>query len=194
MSRAVLLLDVLTHDAQAARPAAQAIRLEITEELHDAPLTADPETVNPSFPATTSSGDLAAGFAAAPVTVARCRWPRSRAARPAARPGLGGHRRPPRVAQLRRGRGGPRHHRGPGLRRLRQPRLAENHVAARADVELIDAAWLDGHDPGLNPMGSKGIGSPAAIVHAVWHATGVRVRDLPVRLDKLLGVPGWITP
>jgi xanthine dehydrogenase YagR molybdenum-binding subunit len=42
-------------------------------------------------------------------------------------------------------------------------------------------------------MGSKGIGeigivgSPAAIVNAVWHATGVRVRDLPVRLDKLLG-------
>jgi xanthine dehydrogenase YagR molybdenum-binding subunit len=44
----------------------------------------------------------------------------------------------------------------------------------------------------VNPMGSKGIGeigivgSPAAIVNAIWHATGVRVRDLPVRLDKLL--------
>jgi xanthine dehydrogenase YagR molybdenum-binding subunit len=63
----------------------------------------------------------------------------------------------------------------------------------RADVERIDAAWLDERDDKVNPMGSKGIGeigivgSPAAIVNAVWHATGIRVRDLPVRLDKLLG-------
>jgi xanthine dehydrogenase YagR molybdenum-binding subunit len=70
--------------------------------------------------------------------------------------------------------------------------LAGYHIPAHADVESIDAAWLDEHDPAVNPMGSKGIGeigivgSPAAIVNAVWHATGVRVRDLPVRLDKLL--------
>jgi xanthine dehydrogenase YagR molybdenum-binding subunit len=71
--------------------------------------------------------------------------------------------------------------------------FAEYHVPANADVEWIDAAWVDEDDPALNPMGSKGIGeigivgSPAAIVNAVWHATGVRVRDLPIRLDKLLG-------
>jgi xanthine dehydrogenase YagR molybdenum-binding subunit len=70
--------------------------------------------------------------------------------------------------------------------------LAEYHIPAHADVESIEAAWLDEHDPAVNPMGSKGIGeigivgSPAAIVNAVWHATGIRVRDLPVRLDKLL--------
>ncbi|WP_328476151.1 xanthine dehydrogenase family protein molybdopterin-binding subunit [Actinoplanes sp. NBC_00393] len=71
--------------------------------------------------------------------------------------------------------------------------LAGYHIPAHADVEQIDAAWLDETDDQINPMGSKGIGeigivgSPAAIVNAVWHATGVRVRDLPVRLDKLLG-------
>jgi xanthine dehydrogenase YagR molybdenum-binding subunit len=70
--------------------------------------------------------------------------------------------------------------------------LAEYHVPAHADVEWIDAAWISEDDPQVNPMGSKGIGelgivgSPAAIVNAVWHATGVRIRDLPVRLDKLL--------
>ncbi len=70
--------------------------------------------------------------------------------------------------------------------------LAEYHVPAHADIESIDAAWLDERDRTVNPMGSKGIGeigivgSPAAIVNAVWHATGIRVRDLPVRLDKLL--------
>jgi xanthine dehydrogenase YagR molybdenum-binding subunit len=70
--------------------------------------------------------------------------------------------------------------------------LAEYHIPAHADVESIDAAWLDETDDQINPMGSKGIGeigivgSPAAIVNAVWHATGIRVRDLPVRLDKLL--------
>jgi xanthine dehydrogenase YagR molybdenum-binding subunit len=70
--------------------------------------------------------------------------------------------------------------------------LAEYHVPAHADVEWIDADWIAERDGELNPMGSKGIGeigivgSPAAIVNAVWHATGVRVRDLPVRLDKLL--------
>jgi xanthine dehydrogenase YagR molybdenum-binding subunit len=70
--------------------------------------------------------------------------------------------------------------------------LAEYHVPAHADVEWIDADWIAERDGELNPMGSKGIGeigivgSPAAIVNAVWHATGVRVRDLPVRLDKLV--------
>jgi xanthine dehydrogenase YagR molybdenum-binding subunit len=74
--------------------------------------------------------------------------------------------------------------------------LAEYHIPAHADVEQIDAAWIDEQDEQINPMGSKGIGeigivgSPAAIVNAVWHATGIRVRDLPVRLDKLLAVRG----
>jgi len=70
--------------------------------------------------------------------------------------------------------------------------LAEYHVPVNADVRDIEAVWLEEDDEHLNPMGGKGIGeigivgSPAAIVNAVWHATGVRVRDLPVLLDDVL--------
>ena len=70
--------------------------------------------------------------------------------------------------------------------------LAQYHVPANADVLDIDAVWVDEHDDQLNPMGSKGIGeigivgTAAAIANAVHHATGHRVRDLPIRLDKLL--------
>lgn len=71
--------------------------------------------------------------------------------------------------------------------------LAEYHIAANADVRDVQAHWIDEHDEHVNPMGSKGIGeigivgTAAAIVNAVWHATGIRVRDLPVTADKLLG-------
>ncbi len=71
--------------------------------------------------------------------------------------------------------------------------LAEYHIAVNADVGAIDVHWIDEHDPHVNPLGAKGIGeigmtgTAAAIANAVYHATGVRVRDLPVRLDKLLG-------
>lgn len=70
--------------------------------------------------------------------------------------------------------------------------LAEYHVAANADVGDIEAVWLDVPDPYANPMGSKGIGeigitgTAAAVSNAVHHATGVRVRDLPITLDKVL--------
>ncbi|MDP9345155.1 MAG: xanthine dehydrogenase family protein molybdopterin-binding subunit [Actinomycetota bacterium] len=71
--------------------------------------------------------------------------------------------------------------------------LAGYHVACHADVEDMDAAWVDETDANLNPMGSKGIGeigivgTAAAIANAVFHATGARVRDLPIRLDRVLG-------
>jgi xanthine dehydrogenase YagR molybdenum-binding subunit len=70
--------------------------------------------------------------------------------------------------------------------------LAEYHIAANADVTSVEAHWLDEHDPYVNVMGSKGIGeigivgTAAAVANAIYHATGVRVRDLPVTLDKLL--------
>jgi len=70
--------------------------------------------------------------------------------------------------------------------------LAQYHVPACADVIDIDAAWVDEDDSDLNPMGSKGIGeigivgTAAAIANAVHHATGKRVRDLPIRLDRLI--------
>jgi xanthine dehydrogenase YagR molybdenum-binding subunit len=52
--------------------------------------------------------------------------------------------------------------------------------------------WIDESEPNLGPVGAKGIGelgivgTAAAIANAVYHATGIRVRDLPIRLDKLL--------
>ena len=70
--------------------------------------------------------------------------------------------------------------------------FAEYHIPTNADVGEMDVAWVDEHDTHVNPMGSKGIGeigicgSPAAIANAVYHATGVRVRDLPITPDKLL--------
>ncbi len=70
--------------------------------------------------------------------------------------------------------------------------LAGYHIAAHADVQDIEAVWIDEEEPGLGPAGAKGIGevgivgTAAAIASAVYHATGIRVRDLPIRLDKLL--------
>ncbi len=70
--------------------------------------------------------------------------------------------------------------------------FATYHIAANADVGSIEVAWVEEEDPYVNPMGSKGIGelgivgTAAAIANAVYHATGIRVRDLPITLDKLL--------
>ncbi|MFI7701097.1 xanthine dehydrogenase family protein molybdopterin-binding subunit [Nonomuraea sp. NPDC049480] len=70
--------------------------------------------------------------------------------------------------------------------------LAQYHVPACADVESIEAVWLDEQDDALNPMGCKGIGeigivgTAAAVGNAVHHATGHRVRDLPITPAKIL--------
>jgi xanthine dehydrogenase YagR molybdenum-binding subunit len=70
--------------------------------------------------------------------------------------------------------------------------LATYHVPVNADVRRIDVDFIDEEDPDLGPAGVKGIGelgivgSAAAVANAVHHATGVRVRDLPIRLEKLL--------
>jgi xanthine dehydrogenase YagR molybdenum-binding subunit len=70
--------------------------------------------------------------------------------------------------------------------------LAGYHVAANADVQSINAAWVEDESGELNPSGVKGVGeigivgTAAAIANAVWHATGLRVRDLPLRLDRVL--------
>ncbi|MEU7586753.1 xanthine dehydrogenase family protein molybdopterin-binding subunit [Micromonospora sp. NPDC049230] len=72
--------------------------------------------------------------------------------------------------------------------------LATYHITGCADVESIEAYWLDERDDELNPAGVKGlgeigiVGAAAAVANAVHHATGVRIRDLPIRLDKLIGV------
>jgi xanthine dehydrogenase YagR molybdenum-binding subunit len=70
--------------------------------------------------------------------------------------------------------------------------LASYHIAACADAARLEAVWIDEHDPHLNPMGAKGVGeigivgTAAAIANAVHHATGIRVRALPIRLDRLV--------
>jgi xanthine dehydrogenase YagR molybdenum-binding subunit len=70
--------------------------------------------------------------------------------------------------------------------------LGDYHVATNADVPQIEVIFIDKKDPVTNPMGSKGIGEvaivgfAAAVANAVFNATGIRVRDLPITPDKLL--------
>jgi xanthine dehydrogenase YagR molybdenum-binding subunit len=71
--------------------------------------------------------------------------------------------------------------------------FSEYHIPTNADVHDIEAIWLDEHDEHANPMGTHGIGeigtvgAAAAVANAVYNATGIRVRDLPITADKLLG-------
>ena len=71
--------------------------------------------------------------------------------------------------------------------------LADYIVATHADSPDIDVEFLDYPDLALNELGARGIGEiglagvAAAITAAVYHATGVRVRDLPVHIDDLIG-------
>ena len=75
--------------------------------------------------------------------------------------------------------------------RIMNPSLAEYHVPVHLDVPQIDVIWTDIADP-HTPMGAHGIGEigitgvGAAVANAVYNATGKRVRDLPITLDKLL--------
>ncbi len=70
--------------------------------------------------------------------------------------------------------------------------LAEYHVPTNADVGDIDAFWVDEEDAHINPLGAKGVGeigitgAGAAVANAIFHATGIRVRELPITPDKLL--------
>jgi xanthine dehydrogenase YagR molybdenum-binding subunit len=70
--------------------------------------------------------------------------------------------------------------------------LAEYHVPVNADIGDIDVTFIDEHDTEVNPLGAKGIGEigitgvAAALANAAYHATGRRVRDLPITLDKLI--------
>jgi xanthine dehydrogenase YagR molybdenum-binding subunit len=62
-----------------------------------------------------------------------------------------------------------------------------------ADIAAVDIILVPEKDDFVNPAGVKGIGelgnvgTAAAVANAVYHATGVRVRDLPIRIEKLLG-------
>ena len=68
--------------------------------------------------------------------------------------------------------------------------LNDYHVPVNADIRQIDVSWIDEPDMIVNPLGAKGVGeigivgAAAAIVNAVFNATGVRVRNLPLTADK----------
>ena len=70
--------------------------------------------------------------------------------------------------------------------------FADYHVPVNADVPKIEAYFVNKPDPILNPMGAKGmgeialIGFAASVANAVYHATGKRIRSLPITPDKLI--------
>jgi xanthine dehydrogenase YagR molybdenum-binding subunit len=70
--------------------------------------------------------------------------------------------------------------------------LAEYHVPVNADVGSIDVHFVDEHDEQVGPLGVKGAGEigitgvAASIANAVFHATGKRVRELPIRVDRVM--------
>jgi xanthine dehydrogenase YagR molybdenum-binding subunit len=70
--------------------------------------------------------------------------------------------------------------------------LAEYMIPVNADISDVDVLMLPEHDTQVNELGIKGlgelgnVGTNAAVANAVYHATGVRVRELPIRLEKLL--------
>ncbi len=78
------------------------------------------------------------------------------------------------------------------LGRFMNHSLAEYHIPVQADICDIDVVFVEEHDEVVNALGSKGVGEigivgvAAAVANAIFHATGKRVRDLPLTLDKLM--------
>src|SRR5690606_35049273 len=78
------------------------------------------------------------------------------------------------------------------LGRIMNHNLAEYHIPCHADVHSMDVVFVDEPDGLVSPLGIKGVGeigivgTAAAIANAVYHATGKRIRSLPITLDKLL--------
>ena len=76
--------------------------------------------------------------------------------------------------------------------RLVNNNFADYHMAVQADIPQIEALFVNKPDPYINPIGAKGmgeiatIGVAAAVANAVYNATGIRVRELPLTLDKLI--------
>ncbi|WP_369726127.1 xanthine dehydrogenase family protein molybdopterin-binding subunit [Bradyrhizobium sp. LLZ17] len=76
--------------------------------------------------------------------------------------------------------------------RIMNANLGEYHVPVNADVPPLDVITVEEHDPHVNALGIKGVGeigitgSAGAVANAVWHATGVRVRRFPIKIEDLL--------
>jgi xanthine dehydrogenase YagR molybdenum-binding subunit len=76
--------------------------------------------------------------------------------------------------------------------RVMNANIAEYHVPVNADIHDIEVIFIDEPDEKVNPLGIKGLGEigivgvAAAVANAVYHATGKRVRDLPITLDKVI--------
>jgi xanthine dehydrogenase YagR molybdenum-binding subunit len=76
--------------------------------------------------------------------------------------------------------------------RIMNHNLAEYHVPAHADIERIEVIFVDEHDDKVSPIGVKGLGEiglvgvSAAVSNAVFHATGKRIRQFPITIDKIL--------
>ncbi len=76
--------------------------------------------------------------------------------------------------------------------RIMNANLSDYLVPTNADIPDVDVIIIEGDDPHINPAGVKGIGeigicgSAAAVANAVYHATGVRIRELPITPDKLI--------
>jgi xanthine dehydrogenase YagR molybdenum-binding subunit len=72
--------------------------------------------------------------------------------------------------------------------------LAEYHVPVNADVGDIDVSVINIPDLNFNPLGARGIGEigitgvGAAVANAIYHATGIRLRDIPITPDEVLTV------
>ena len=78
------------------------------------------------------------------------------------------------------------------LGRVANATIAEYLVPVCADIHELDAVFVESEDTTMNPLGVKGVaelglcGVAPAIANAVWHATGKRVRELPITPDRLL--------
>ena len=83
----------------------------------------------------------------------------------------------------------------PRVARYVNDNLADYLIPVNADIGEIDVIMIPEEDNVVNPLGIKGIGElgnvgmNAAVANAVYHATGLRVREIPIRLEMLLNAP-----
>ena len=79
-------------------------------------------------------------------------------------------------------------------RRYVNTNLADYLILVNADIQTVDVILVPETDDWVNPLGVKGfgelgnVGVNAAVANAVFHATGRRLRDLPIRLENLLSI------